>query len=587
MSLKRIPYGISNFKALIDDDMYYVDKSKYLENLEKKDKYQVFIRPRRFGKSLFLTMMETYYDINESKHFDKYFGNLYIGKNKTVEANKYLVLKLSFANVITNLGIDKLIESFDRIVAGEVDSCIIKYSDVLQTQRLPDHEKKATYALDYLKRTLKILNKKLILLIDEYDNFANNIMGKNRILYDDLVHEGGYIRTFYKGIKEGTADGVIARTFITGVSPIMLDDITSGANIFTITASDEDLNAIMGFTGAEIINLLDYYKTDEIVDRQELMNILKVYCNGYKFNKRIEQTVYNTDMVLYIINNIIQKGGYPDTFIDENVKTDYGRLKNIAENFITKEELIHMIEGREVGPVEIKERFNLESLYKGDEKERNIKSFLYYLGMLTISRSLGNKVILKVPNYSVKTLYWEYMSKAYEIEKSSSYEELAKAMDSMRIDGNITDIMTIYANVISRLSSRDLSYFNEASCKSIFITLAYTDGIYLIASEREASGGYSDLYLKENVIYKEFVIYRYIIEFKHIKVGSLKGDIHTLSYEELTKNNKSLIEATEKEAISQLENYIKDYNVLHDSDKVLKKFIVITIGQKYVKYKFV
>lgn len=201
MNLKRIPYGISNFKALMDDNMYYVDKTMYIENLERKDKYQVFIRPRRFGKSLFLTMMETYYDINEENNFEVYFGNLYIGKNKTAEANKYLVLKLSFANVITDLGMDKLIESFDRIVAGEIDECIRKYSYLLQEEKLPDNERNATYALDYLKRLLKRSNKKLILLVDEYDNFANNLMGKNRAIYDDLVHEGGYVRTFYKGIN--------------------------------------------------------------------------------------------------------------------------------------------------------------------------------------------------------------------------------------------------------------------------------------------------------------------------------------------------------------------------------------------------
>lgn len=587
MSLKRIPYGISNFKALIDKNMYYVDKTNYIELLEAKDDYQVFIRPRRFGKSLFLTMLEAYYDIKEETNFDKYFGNLYIGKNKTSEVNKYLVLKLSFANVITDLGMDKLIESFDRIVAGEIDACLRKYSAILQESKLPDHERTSIYALDYLKRLLKSCDKKLVLLIDEYDNFANNIMGKNRTLYDDLVHEGGYVRTFYKGIKEGTADGVITRTFITGVSPIMLDDITSGANIFTITANDYDINAILGFTEEEVTKLLDYYCIDKIVSRQELMTTLKSYCDGYKFNEKVEETVYNTDMVLYIINNIFQKQEYPRKLIDENVKTDYGRLRNIAENFITKEELIHMVQTGEVGPLEIKERFNLESLYKGEEKDINIKSFLYYLGMFTIGKSIGNKVILKIPNYSVKALYWEYMARIYEIEKASSYEELANAMDVMRMQGNIEAVMNIYAKVINRLSSRDLTFFNEASCKSIFITLAYTDGIYLIASEREASGGYSDLYLKENIIYKEFVKYRYVVEFKHIPMGNLKGDIHTDSYEEILEKNKTIIETKEKEASMQLENYLKDYNILNDSDRILKKFIVLTIGQKYVKYMIV
>ncbi|MTK12464.1 MAG: hypothetical protein F8N39_10385, partial [Clostridiaceae bacterium] len=221
-----------------------------------------------------------------------------------------------------------------------------------------------------------------------------------------------------------------------------------------------------------------------------------------------------------------------------------------------------MMEDGEVGPIEIKERFNLESLYKGEEKEVNIISFLYYLGMFTIGKTYGNKIMLKIPNYSVKALYWEYMARAYEIDKASSYMDLAKAMDKMRIEGSIDDIMDIYAKVINGLSSRDLTFFNEASCKSIFITLAHTDGIYLIASEREAYGGYSDLYLKENVIFKECVNYRYMIEFKHIPIGNLKGDIHSLSYDEFIEKNKVIIKSKEKEAAAQLENYIKGYNIL-------------------------
>ena len=583
--MKKIPYGISNFKSLMKENMYYIDKTKYLEKLELKDNYQFFIRPRRFGKSLFLTMMETYYDIKEKDNFHKYFGDLYIGKNKTQHANKYIVVFLSFANVITNLGKEELVESFDNAVVTEIRMVMKKYLSFFNNEVLPKEEKRATFAMQYICTEAMLNNVEILLLIDEYDNFANNIMSRDKKLYEGLMHEDGYVRTFYKGIKEGTRQGAIARTFITGVSPIMLDDVTSGANIFTISSNDKDLNSILGITEEEVNEIINYYKLDNIISKEELLKIFKAYCNGYKFNKSTKETVYNTDMVLYIINNIVQKQEYPENFIDENVKTDYGRLRNIAENFVAKEEMLQMLVEGEVGPVEIKDRFNLESLYKGEDRIRNIRSLLYYLGMFTIDRSEANAVILKVPNYTVKSLYWEYMSREYEIDRSANYEELKKAMGKMRMEGNIDCIMEIYTKVINNLSSRDLTFFNEASCKSIFITLAYTDGIYLIASEREASGGYSDLYLKENITYKEYVDYRYMIEFKHIKIGDLKGDIHTLSYEEFMKLNKDIIEEKQKEAKEQLENYIKDYNIMNDSDRVLKKFTVVTIGKKYVEYR--
>ncbi len=587
MNLKRIPYGISNFKDLIDKNRYYIDKTKYIEVLEKKDDYQFFIRPRRFGKSLFLSMLQTYYDINEKENFGKYFGELYIGKNKTEQANSYIILKMSFANIVTNQGNEKLVESFDNIIASEVHKCLAKYEDIFSGVNLPREYNKATFALKFLFDKTELKEKKIFLLIDEYDNFANNIMVRDKKLYEELLHGDGYIKTFFKGIKEGTAEGVISRIFVTGVSPIMLDDITSGANIFSMYANDKDLNCMLGFNDEELKDIVDYYKLHEIVDRDELMELLKGYCNGYKFSKDIEETVYNTDMVLYIINNLIQKKKYPDRLIDENVKTDYTRLRKLAENFITKEEMMKMIEDEKTQALELKEKFNLESLYKGEEREVNLKSLLYYMGMFTIDEAEANKVTLKIPNYAVKALYWDYMNKAYEVENSASYDELSRAMSKMRLDGEIEDIMGIYTRVVNRMSNRDLIHFNEVSCKSIFITLVHTDGVYLIESEKETNGGYSDVYVKENVLYKEYINYRYVLEFKHIKKGDLSGDFDKMSKEDIVALNKDYIQAKKQEAKDQLERYINDHNVMYDSDKILKKVIVITIARRHVLYEFV
>jgi hypothetical protein len=580
--LKQIPYGISNFKYLIESNMYYVDKTKYIEKLEQKVSYQFFIRPRRFGKSLFLTMLEAYYDIYEKEHFQQYFGDLYIGKNPTADANKYLILSMSFADVISDQGKDKLIESFDNIVSREVTSCIEKYSEILNRKQLPESDKKATFALGFLKSIAKPVNAKILILIDEYDNFANNMMNNNQTLYEELTHQDGYVKTFYKGIKEGTADGVIARAFITGVSPIMLDDLTSGANIFEVISNDEDLNSIMGFTDDDLTNIIGYYDLGKKVDEKNLREILKNYCNGYKFNKEAIDTLYNTDMVLYILKSIISTGKYPENLIDDNVKTDYTRLRKIAEFFASKDELNGIIEAGTIGPVEIKSRFNLESLQDDYDKETNLWSLLYYIGMLTIDRPFENKVMLKIPNYAIKQLYWDYMSKTYQVTKNTRYSELIQAMHSMRMAGDTTNIMQIYEKVMNNLSTKDLTHFNEASCKSIFITLVFTDGLYLIESERESSGGYADLYIKENYLYKEHVKYRYMMEFKHIKAGELKGDLNGLSKDDVLKQNTSIIDQYKSDARNQLDKYMQDFNVLHDSDRILKKYTVVVLGRKYI-----
>jgi hypothetical protein len=584
--MKKVPYGISNFKRLITGNMYYVDKTKYIEILEQKEDFQFFIRPRRFGKTLFLSLLDTYYDLNEKDNFDKYFTGLYIQNNKTPQANKYLVLKLNFATIITDQGKELLIESFDELVSSAVDECIYKYRHLLGQDKLPTAKSKATFAFDYIVKLVDRKNQKMILLIDEYDNFANNIMSDQQQLYNDLMHDAGYVRTFYKTVKKATATGVLTRIFMTGVSPITLDELTSGANMFANITNREDLNDMLGFTEEEVIKLIDYYELDKKVNRKDLLEILRLYCNGYKFNKYAEQTIYNTDMVLYIINTINDTGRYPDNLIDVNMKTDYTRLRRLAAIFAEEDEMIKIIQEERTEKIELKEKFNIESLINVEEKQTSLYSLLYYLGLLSIDKAAENKVILKIPNYAVKVLYWEYMGRIYNYERATNSIEITKAMEKMRLKGEVKDIFAIYNRFRNSLSNRDLRWYNETTSKLLFAMLAQIDGIYLIETEREASGGYADIYLKENVKYKEAIRYNYLIEFKHIKGADLKGDMLIDSREEILKKNREQIEESKNKAFRQLDSYIKEKNIFEASEKEIKKMIVITLGKKYEVYQF-
>ena len=585
--MKKIPYGISNFKRLITEDMYYVDKTKYIEILEQKEDYQFFIRPRRFGKSLFLSLLETYYDLNEKDKFDKIFDGLYIHKNKTSRANSYIILKLNFATIITDQGKEALINSFDELVCSSINKCILKYSHKLGQNNLPAEKNKATYAFDYLITLAEINNQKVLLLIDEYDNFANNIMSEHRKLYDDLMHDSGYIRTFYKTIKKATSTEALTRIFMTGVSPITLDELTSGANMFGNITNEEDLNEMLGFTEEEVIKMIDYYQLENKVNKKDLLTVIENYCNGYKFNKYVSKTLYNTDMVLYILNGIKKSGRFPDNLIDENMKTDYTRLRRLAARFAEEDEMKKIIENEKTDQVEIKEKFNIESLSKAEDKQTSLYSLLYYLGLLTIDKKVANKVILKIPNYAVKVLYWEYMSKLYDIESIISSIEIGKAMEKMRLKGEVVDIFEIYNKFRNSLSNRDLIHYNETTGKLLFIMLAQIDGVYLIETEREASGGYTDLYLRENVRYKEAINYNYLMEFKHIKSKDLKGSLSKDSQQEILKKNKQIIDKKKKEARNQLNEYIKEINIIKATNKEIRKLMVVTLGKKYVEYEFV
>ena len=583
--MKKIPYGVANFKEIIDSNMYYVDKTMYLKIIEEKDRNLFFLRPRRFGKSLLLSMMSTYYDINEKDNFNTYFKDLYVCDNKTEKANKYLILRLNFSSVTTMGGKDGLINSFDNLVVAEIEEFLDSYKEHLNFE-LNSKNKTAVDALRYLNIRLERKNVEVMLLIDEYDNFANNLMHGNQELYAEILHGEGYIRTFFKVIKEGTEKGVLTKVFVTGVTPIMLDDVTSGANMFTNASLDENLNSLLGFTEAEVDKIIKDYKLYEIVEEKELRQTLKTYTNGYKFSEDVESTVYNTDMFLYIVKNIISNKKYPKDLIDRNVITDYKKIRNIARNFITEENMLEIIQKREIGPVIIKDRFNLEAMHEGIDVDTNIKSLLYFLGLVTIKKAMQNSVILSIPNYTIDKIYWEYMSSLFKISLSVGYEKLKLAMIKMQREANLSYIMDIYEHSLNQLSNRDLSHHTEETSKGVFITLINTDGLYLIQSERESSGGYTDLYLREDVLYKEALKYRYMIEFKHIKLKELKREDITLETKDsIIKLNKALIDDTIKKAKIQLENYIQDKNIINDSKLILNKLIVITLGRKYVIYK--
>lgn len=593
--MKKIPYGVANFKNIIDKDMYYVDKTMYLEKIERKDDYLFFIRPRRFGKSLLLSMMSTYYDVNEKDNFEKYFSNLYVGKkeNKTEKANKYLILNLNFSAVSTAGGKDGLIKNFDKKVLLSIKSFLARYNEILEIDKLPLEYDTAVGALSFITNKIEEFNLigrkekiEVMLLIDEYDNFANNLMHGNQDLYKEILHGEGYIRTFFKGIKEGTEKGVLIKVFVTGVTPIMLDDVTSGANMFTNASMDKDLNNILGFTEKEVDKIINDYKLVEILEEEELRRTLRKYTNGYKFSEDSKDRVYNTDMLLYIVKNIIANKKYPRDLIDRNVITDYVKIKNIARNFITEEDMLEIIERREIGPIVLKDRFNLETMHEGIDIDRNIKSLLFFLGLLTIKEPKNRDVILKIPNYTIDKIYWEYMSNLFRITVDLGYEKLSEAMDNMRLDGSLDKIMKIYEESLNKLSNRDLTHHTEETSKGVFITLINIDGLYLIQSEREAKDGYTDLYLREDVLYKDAIKYRYMIEFKHLKMSELKREnIQSETKESIIKLNENLIEKTINGAKKQLDNYIEDRNIINDSKLILKKLVVITLGRKYVIYR--
>ncbi|MCT4509420.1 MAG: ATP-binding protein [Tepidibacter sp.] len=564
MALKKIPYGISNFEQMIEENYLYIDKTKYIEILESYAPYQFFIRPRRFGKSLFLSTLENYYDINKKDKFEDLFEDLYIGKNPTSKKNKYLIWKISFAGIDTRNGEEQLIKSFNFNVLSSAKEFVIKYKNILGENSIPAEANSAEMIMSYIKLITKIKNKKVFVLIDEYDNFANELItGGQKVMYEVILHGEGFVKTFYKALKDATADN-FERLFITGVSPIMLDDLTSGFNITENLTLEEEVNEIIGFTEREIREIIYKLSLDKRFDVEELIKDMQFYYNGYKFNEDTENTVYNTDMALYFLKHIIRKGKYPKEMIDDNVKTDYSKIKQIALNFKDDTTLEEIISGEKV-TTKLVSRFNLENMYNYNE---NFKSLLYYLGMLTIKESYMNGVELTIPNYVIKTVYWDYMFKNLKKDIDMNRSKLDSVINEMSTDGNISDFIEYFKYILSNLSNRDLIKFDEKYVKMILMTLFSVYGLYVVQSEPEIDKGYIDILLAKNKAYKKLINYEWLIELKYLK--------------ESERNNLKNIK---EEGLKQLNEYAESKIIKSRFNKdTLRKVLIIVVGKQDIYF---
>ena len=561
MKLVKIPYGISNFGMLREEQYLYVDKTKYIEILENYPPYQFFIRPRRFGKSLFISMLEYYYDINKAADFDKLFGGTYIHEHVTEKRNAYLVLRLSFASIITAEGMERLIKSFDDCVISAIKAFVDEYNHLLKMDdsRKAVLEQGAEIALRNVIQQAKTVDQKVMILIDEYDNFANDLIGQNsKELYLQLLSSEGYVRNIYKAIKDGTMSS-IARVFITGVSPLMLDDLTSGFNITCNLTLKKQLNEMLGLTQEELEDVIKRLVLPGDIDLVQLYKDMRYNYNGYLFSDEAVQRLYNPDMVLYFLENLQREGTYPRNMLDDNVKTDYRKLRTLALNFSGKAEMEQIMQDETI-VVELVERFHFEDMY---DKPENFVSMLYYIGMLTIQGSMGNMLELSIPNYVIRKIYWEYFADQLAQETSLEQRYIKTIFKRMHQEGKITDVITELQRILSVLSNRDLMTFNEKMIKIVLLTLVNLDGMYIAHSEMETNTGYIDIMLSRDIRYTKYTKYEWLIELKYLK-----------------ESDRSKLEEVKGAGLEQLARYSDSELITRSfSGEYLKKVLLIVVGK--------
>ncbi|WP_027339131.1 AAA family ATPase [Halonatronum saccharophilum] len=560
----KIPYGVSNFDKLRKDNYLYMDKTEYIEILESYgEPYIFFLRPRRFGKTLFLSTLEHYYDINKKGDFDKLFGDLYIGENKTNLVNSYYILNFDFSGINTSTKSD-LLEAFNQRIKEGLDEFIDSYG--LDFEYRQEATMPSIIFSSFLTKVKYKIDGKIYVLIDEYDHFANELLSFQVETFEETITKTGFVRKWYEILKQGTADGIVDRIFATGVSPITLDSLTSGFNIAKNKTRDKNLNEMMGFTEEEVKYLLAKVINNKD-NNKELFLKLKKYYNGYLFNEKAKKRLFNSDMVLYYLGEYQIDGSEPSDLIDTNISSDYAKMRELF-TLKNKERNFKILDGILSGKLQqaaITREFSLAKEFSSED----FLSLLFYLGFLTIDSSILNLMNLKVPNYVIKELYFDFFAKI--VKEDVDYEietvEIKKSIIQIALEGRIDSFIEIVEKTLDRLSNRDYISFDEKYVKLIMLSYLMLSKVYYVKSEYEVEDGYIDIALLERSGIKPE--YEGIIELKYIKKSEYKD------------KDEKIVEEKFKEAKDQILRYKKADEL--KERKNLKKWVVIFVGAKCMK----
>ena len=541
---KRIPYGMQNWEDVRLCNYYYVDKTRFIPEIEAANRFFFFIRPRRFGKSLLMNMLRQYYDVRKASLFERLFGDLWIGQHPTEAHNTYLVLYLNFAAF--SGGLEGYKERMDDYCNTHYEGFIRDYAEQLPANALEvlRDKKGAANQLDALVRICNEAGLSIYLFIDEYDHFTNSILSNpsTELGYKAETHGTGAFRAFFDAVKSGT-DGAIKRLFVTGVSPVTMDDLTSGFNIGTNYTMHPKFNAMVGFTEEEVREMLDYYRqhfpfrhtTDELLD------IMRPWYDNYCFSVKCldEPPMYNSDMVLYFVDKYKDaEGRLPKQMLDTNIRTDYGKLRMLIRKdrgFQHDASVIqHIVETGGI-TAKLKDSFPSETITQPD----NFVSLLYYFGMLTIAGTRRGQIVFRIPNQVVREQIYGYLTETYrDNELSMDDWQRSLLLENMAYDGDWRPFFEYMSVTLKRFASqRDLQK-GEAFVHGFTLSQTCMSSSYLPISELDAGvkprlpldgqvavGGYADIYLQPMLGIYPDIEHSYVLELKYLSSKATDAEV--------------------------------------------------------------
>ncbi len=516
-NVKELPYGVQDFVTIVEQNIYYVDKTMYIPELEKQARNLFFIRPRRFGKSVFLGMLHAYYDCLNKSKFEEWFGNLWIGSQPTSLQGQFQILHLDFSQVGGD--IEGLEENFNGYCGAMLDNYVdiyrASYSEafVKKVQATP----KATDKLNLINIEAKKLRLRQYLFIDEYDNFTNTVLNEQgEKVYWAMTHAEGFYRDIFKKFK-----GNFERIFITGVSPVTLDDVTSGFNIGWHISTMPEFNQMLGFSTEDVHELFNYYKDKGEIpadrDVDAIIKEMKPWYDNYCFSKNALTTqsrVFNCDMVFYYLRNYLSRGEGPSEMVDPNTKTDYNKMKKLLQ--------LDKLDGDRKGVIRtIAEKGEIVATLFDSFPAHAITdpevfpSLLFYYGMLTIKGTRGAKVILGIPNNNVRKQYYEYLLELIDAKAYVSNNKLTDYYYDMAYDGNWRDALQYMADAYAQVSSVRDSIEGERNLQGFFMAYLNLNAYYYTAPELELNHGYCDFFLLPDLTHYA-TKHSYILELKLI-----------------------------------------------------------------------
>lgn len=549
MAAKLLPYGLTDYKRIITDDYYYVDKTGIIPQLERTASYLFLIRPRRFGKSLFLAMLQVYYDVNEADNFDRMFGGTWIGQHPTREHNSYLILRFNFSGVSSDP--EKFEDSFERYCASCFDLFAASYARLFDTDFRQELREQVDMQskMDYVSQQCQLKGLHIYLLIDEYDNFTNTILstyGNER--YHSMTHGEGLFRYFFNKVKEMTTgpDAAVRRMFITGVSPVSMDDVTSGFNIGTNITTMAKYNSIIGFTEAEVRAMLTYYKEEGLLKDEvdDVLALMKPWYDCYCFSEECcGESMYNADMTLYFLSYYLDAGRAPKDMLDTNIRTDYNKLRHLISvdkklngNF---SRIRQIVQDGEISAGLVKS-FPAEKI----TDPNNFVSLLYYFGLLSIRRVERGKFILGIPNLAVREQMYSYLVEGYEKTEvfRLNFVKLGDLLEGMAYQGDWRPVFDFLSAEVNAQTKVRQYIEGETLLKGFMQPYLACSNYFILYPEYELNKGYADFYFQPNLLHFPDLPYSYIVEVKYLHRGE----------------PDEAVEAKLREAAAQLSSYAGD-----------------------------